>query len=181
MGGCFSKPKPGTSSLLASLRPSPSASSRSDPEAADANTVGRGAAGALFIWGSGCWPVGMAAVPFSERGREASSCCWGQVVAGGLAPSGLRKGLWRELSRHVGPGHGTTSEPHPTPKIYKPELSRPLRGGADRSSPAISSDHCVTLGRLLGLSGHTPHWWRTSPPCQTQALRPPAAHPAALT
>ena len=43
MGGCFSKPKPGTYSLLASLRPSPSASevgqTRRQP---NANAAGRG-------------------------------------------------------------------------------------------------------------------------------------------
>ena len=65
-----------------------------------------------------------------------------------------------------------------TPPKNKPELSRPLRGGADRSSPAISSDHCVTSGCLLGLSGHTPLWWRTSPPCPAQALPPPALSPS---
>lgn len=34
--------------------------------------------------------VGTTAVPFSERGGEASSCCWGQAGGGrgGLSPQG---------------------------------------------------------------------------------------------
>lgn len=84
MGGCFSKPKPGTSSLLASLRPSPSASevgqTRRPP---NANTVGRGGSWSPLYLGLRVLAVGMTAVPFSERGGEASSCCWGQVGGGG--------------------------------------------------------------------------------------------------
>ena len=93
MGGCFSKPKPGTSSLLASLCPSPSASevgqTRRPP---NANAVGRGGGWSPLYLGLWVLAVGTMAVPFSGRGGEASSCCWGHARGWGLSPSGLRKG-----------------------------------------------------------------------------------------
>ena len=138
-----------------------------------------GAAGALFIWGSGCWQWEQWRC--LSRGGEGRfpPAAGGMRGGGGCPPQGCGRGLWGDPGHHVTHGVRATSlSLTHTPPKNKPELSRPLRGGADRSSPAISSDHCVTSGCLLGLSGHTPLWWRTSPPCPAQALPPPALSPS---